>query len=121
MTLVCSGWRRAEGSGTRKVTIRAVPALPLAFMQLWLLLPPGEEIAETEYFNLQPNDIPRSGNTRVLLGEYGGVKADQMISHNVTYLDVSLGRGETWNLTPAARPGSWICLSALGPACDCRS
>ncbi|MCG7584687.1 pirin family protein [Photobacterium sp. OFAV2-7] len=76
---------------------------PFGIMQLWLLLPPGEEVAETEYFNLQPNDIPRSGNTRVLLGEYGGVKAAQMISHNVTYLDVSLRRGDTWNLTPAAR------------------
>ncbi len=68
--------------------------------QLWVLLPPEEETADVNYFNLQPGDIPVTGNTRVLLGEFNGTKAARNISQDVTYLEVTLSAGETWTFTP---------------------
>lgn len=69
----------------------------IGILQLWLLLPPNEEIAAVRYFNLQANDIPQLGNVRILLGEYQGVHAAKQVSHNVTYLHIRLNKGQSFN------------------------
>lgn len=68
--------------------------------QLWILLPPEEETAPVNYFNLQPEEIPSIGNTRVLIGEYQGTQAAIQISQDVTYLEVTLKAGDTWHISP---------------------
>ena len=77
------------------------PQEKMGIMQLWLMLDPEEEIAEVNYFNLQPEHIPQvAGNhsiTRVLLGQYLGTEAAQKIKHKATYLDVNLQKGNSWN------------------------
>ena len=72
------------------------------------MLDPEQESAEVNYFNLQPDDIPqlRDQNhnlTRVLLGEYHGIRATRKISHNVSYLDVHLKAGESWSFSPSEK------------------
>ena len=65
----------------------------IGILQLWLLLPPGEETAPVRYFDIQPNAIPQVDNVRVLLGEYNGVNAAIAVSHNVSYLHISIKKG----------------------------
>ena len=68
--------------------------------QLWILLPPQEETAPVNYFNLQPQNIPSIGNTRILLGEYQGQSSATAISQDVNYFEVRLGAGESWQYAP---------------------
>ncbi len=68
--------------------------------QLWILLPPEEEKAPVNYFNLQSDDIPTRGNTRVLLGEYQGLASAVAISQDVNYFEVNLKANESWQFIP---------------------
>ncbi len=84
------------------------PDNKIGIMQLWLMLDPQQETQPASYFNLQPEEIPQvqddNGNlTRVLLGEYQGLKAARAIKHNVTYLDVHLTTGESWEFSVPAK------------------
>ncbi len=69
----------------------------IGILQLWLLLPPAEETAPVRYFNLQPEEVPQVDNVRILLGAYQGVKAAAQVSHNVSYLHVSVKKGQCFN------------------------
>lgn len=87
------------------------PQAELGIMQLWLLLPPEEEVAAGVYFNCQPDQIPSISSagqtTRALLGSYStaegeSIQAAASISHNASYLDVQLSAGESWSFQPRA-------------------
>lgn len=69
----------------------------IGILQLWLLLPPEEETAPVRYFNLQPDEVPQVDNVRILLGEYQGIKAAAQVSHNVSYLHISVKKGQCFN------------------------
>jgi len=71
--------------------------IDIGIMQLWILLPPNEEIASTRYFSPKNKDIVRFENTRILLGSYQGKQASHTISQDVSYLDVNLKAGESWH------------------------
>lgn len=72
----------------------------IGILQLWAQLPPESESGPVEYFNLQPKEIPVSGNTRVVLGKYGKVVSPAKVPVDLTYLDVSLKSGEKWTYQP---------------------
>ena len=90
----------ASGSGIWHREEYEPKSARIGIHQLWVLLPPGEEEADTRYFNLQPGDIPSSGNTRVMLGEYQQAESAADISQDVSYLDVELGAGDSWQFSP---------------------
>lgn len=69
----------------------------IGIMQLWVLLPPNEEVACSRYFNLKNSDIIQTGNTRILLGTYQGKQARHKISQDISYLDINLKAGESWH------------------------
>src|ERR1700694_2973348 len=64
--------------------------------QLWIALPPEQELGPSESIYQAPEVIPRDGPARVLLGSYGiatsGIKAPSPIN----YLAVQLKAGERW-------------------------
>lgn len=68
----------------------------IGIMQLWVLLPPDEEVACSRYFNLKNSDINQVGNTRILLGAYKDKQACHKISQDISYLDINLKAGESW-------------------------
>jgi len=68
----------------------------IGIMQLWVLLPPDEEVACSRYFNLKNSDIIQVGNTRILLGAYKDKQACHKISQDISYLDINLKAGESW-------------------------
>lgn len=82
-------WHKEEYQGTKAKT-------DIGIMQLWVLLPPNEEVANSRYFSLKNKEITQFKNTRILLGSYQGQRAHQQISQDVSYLDVHLKAGESW-------------------------
>jgi len=80
----------ASGSGAWHKESYVAHQEHIGILQLWLLLPPQEELAAVKYFNIQPQDIPQVDNVRILLGEFNAVKAAIATSHNVSYLHISL-------------------------------
>lgn len=65
--------------------------------QLWMQLPPELEESEVEYQNIQPSDLPVVDNVKVIAGEYKGYKSPNKAPYNMTYLDVKLKAGETFD------------------------
>lgn len=77
--------------------------------QLWLQLPPDFEESEVEYANLTKEEIPEIENVKILVGKYLGVKGKMNVPVNMTYLDVSLKSGETWEFkTPKNQTTGFI-------------
>lgn len=72
-------------------------------LQLWVQLPRDLELGE-DYTHaiLEPDNIPRLGNTKILMGEYEGVRAGFQPPVDLLYLRVDLGRGDTWSFSPRA-------------------
>ena len=104
-------------------SIGSEPRADIGIMQLWLLLPPEEEVAAVNYFNLQPEQIPTISKpgqtTRALLGSYTtgdgeSIQAAASISHNASYLDVQLSAGETWSFQPPAKQSRGFVYPYLG-------
>jgi len=94
-------WHKESYQGTNTKT-------DIGIMQLWILLPPNEEIANTRYFNLKNKDIVQFENTRILLGSYQGNKASHTISQDVSYLDVNLKAGESWHFQHPSQTRGFI-------------
>lgn len=68
--------------------------------QLWVQLPPEEEEEPVKYIDRKPDEIPTAGNTRVLIGKYEGVESSAAVPADMTYLDVSLNKGDVWHFSP---------------------
>jgi redox-sensitive bicupin YhaK (pirin superfamily) len=78
--------------------------------QLWVALPPELESAPSASHYVMPEDVPREGPARVILGRYGG--ATSLIeSPPMTYLAVSLRSGERWSYrAPAGHDVAWVAV-----------
>ena len=63
--------------------------------QLWVAMPPALELAEAYSLYLGPQDLPRVGPARVLLGSFGGQTNPIPAPSDMTYLGVQLKAGET--------------------------
>ena len=81
--------------------------------QLWLALPPSEELGPSESIYLSPEEIPSTGPVSVLLGSYGGVDSPLKAPSPINYLAVRLKAGETWRYDPpAGHDVAWIALAS---------
>ncbi len=94
-------WMRAGGGTWHQGFIHPHGAATTGF-QLWLALPPGVEDGPAEGMYLAPEDVPQVENVRVLLGEYQKAENRIRTPSPITYLDVSLAKGQTWAFVPPA-------------------
>ena len=79
--------------------------------QLWLALPPEQELGPVESIYQKPRDIHASGPAAVLLGTLGGVSSPLRAPASINYLAVRLKAGEAWRYEPPA--DHTICWVAL--------
>lgn len=66
----------------------------LGIHQLWLQLPETLEEAKPSYENVQPEQLPKVGNVKVVIGTYQEAVSPLRIPFNLTYLDVTLEKGQ---------------------------
>ncbi len=69
---------------------------------LWVALPAALENAPAFSRHLAPSDVPQLGPVRLLLGQYGTARGAVEAPSEMTYLSVTLARGERWHYTPPA-------------------
>jgi redox-sensitive bicupin YhaK (pirin superfamily) len=78
--------------------------------QLWVAMPPELELAEPHSQYLSASDFHFAGPSRVIAGEYDGVKSI-VESPRGTYLDVRLKVGQRWTFHPSkGHDVAWIAL-----------
>jgi redox-sensitive bicupin YhaK (pirin superfamily) len=68
--------------------------------QLWIALPPELELGPTISIYQAPEDVPRHGPARVLLGSYGSASSTITSPSPINYLAVRLKAGECWRYEP---------------------
>ncbi len=73
---------------------------PIFGIQLWLALPPGQELAPYEARYVAAETVRRQGPARVLLGSYGDAGSQVDTGLPINYLAVQLAAGEAWTYTP---------------------
>src|ERR1700688_3365476 len=80
--------------------------------QLWIALPPDQELGPSESIYQAPEFIPQDGPARVLLGSYGTATSAIKTPSPMNYLAVRLKAGERWNYQPPA--GHTVLWTAVG-------
>ena len=79
--------------------------------QLWLALPPHQELGPVESIYQKPQDVHAKGPATVLLGTLGEVSSPLMAPSSINYLAVRLKAGEIWRYDPPA--DHFVCWIAL--------
>ena len=80
--------------------------------QLWLALPPDEELGSVENVYLAPEDVARDGPARVLVGTHGDGTSSLRFPTSLNYLAVRLRACESWRYQPAAdHQLGWVAVS----------
>jgi redox-sensitive bicupin YhaK (pirin superfamily) len=80
--------------------------------QLWLALPPGQELGPVENVYLAPDAVARDGPARVLVGTHGGATSSINAPASLNYLAVRLRAGQSWRYQPAVdHTVGWVALS----------
>lgn len=103
-------WMMA-GGGVWHTSALANTSRVLGF-QLWVAMPPALELAPAYSTYLGPEEVPRSGPARVLLGTYAGHTNPIPAPSDITYLAVHLKAGERWRFEPPA--GHTVAWMAVG-------
>jgi len=81
--------------------------------QLWLALPPQEELGAVENIYLSPDSVARDGPARILVGSHGGATSSLQTITPLNYLAVHLQAGESWRYQPALdHTVRWLALSS---------
>jgi redox-sensitive bicupin YhaK (pirin superfamily) len=81
--------------------------------QLWLALPPEQELGPTENIYLNADAVARDGPAHVLVGTHGGATSVLNPPGSLNYLAVRLRPGESWRFQPAGdHTVGWVSLSA---------
>ena len=70
--------------------------------QLWISLPPAQELGPSESIYQAPETIRRDEPARVLLGSYGTASSAIKAPSPINYLAVRLKAGEQWRYQPPA-------------------
>jgi redox-sensitive bicupin YhaK (pirin superfamily) len=70
--------------------------------QLWIALPPDQELGPPQSVYQAPEDVPHDGPARVLLGSYGTATNAIKVPSRINYLAVRLEAGERWRYQPPA-------------------
>ncbi|MEJ6022279.1 pirin family protein [Ramlibacter sp. PS4R-6] len=97
-------WMRASGGAWH--TGRMTGTARGRGLQLWVAMPPRFENAQPHAQYIAPNEVPRVGPARVLLGRYGGAFSPIAAPGSATYLYVELKKGQRWTFTPT--PGHTV-------------
>jgi redox-sensitive bicupin YhaK (pirin superfamily) len=80
--------------------------------QLWLALPPEQELGPVETVYLPPDAVARDGPARVLVGTHGTASSSLKAPASLNYLAVRLRAGEFWRYQPAIdHTVGWVALS----------
>jgi redox-sensitive bicupin YhaK (pirin superfamily) len=80
--------------------------------QLWMALPPEQELGEVESIYQSREALQRQGPAIVLLGKYVGVSSRLDPPSSMTYLFVYLKAGESWSYRPPSNHTvAWVALS----------
>ena len=79
--------------------------------QLWIALPPEQELAPAESVYLPPDEVASAGQVQVLLGRYGTVKSSIASPPSLNYLAVRLKAGDRWQFQPEL--GHTVCWIAI--------
>ena len=80
--------------------------------QLWLALPPDQELGAVENIYLAPDAVARDGPARVLVGTHGGATSSLKAPASLNYLAVRLRSGESWRYQPAIdQTVGWVAVS----------
>ena len=80
--------------------------------QLWLALPPDDELGQVENVYLAPDSVARDGPARVLVGTHGTARSSLKAPASLNYLAVRLRAGEFWRYQPAIdHTVGWVALS----------
>jgi redox-sensitive bicupin YhaK (pirin superfamily) len=101
-------WMRAGGGVWHKG--EPAPGLMQGF-QLWIALPPEQELAPAQSIYLPPHEVEESGAVRVVLGRYGTAKSPIPAPPSINYLVVQLKDKEHWRFEPDV--GSTVCWVAV--------
>ena len=81
--------------------------------QLWLALPPNQELGPVESIYQKPQDVHAKGPATVLLGTLGEVSSPLKAPSSINYLAVRLKAGETWRYDPPADHSvCWVALAS---------
>ena len=81
--------------------------------QLWLALPPDQELGDVESIYQAADAVAADGPARVLLGAYGNAKSTLRAPSPLNYLAVHLKAGETWRYQPPkGHSVAWLALAA---------
>jgi redox-sensitive bicupin YhaK (pirin superfamily) len=79
--------------------------------QLWLALPPEQELGPVETVYLAPDAVARDGPARVLVGSHGAARSSINAPASLNYLAVRLRAGESWRYLPAVdHTVGWVAL-----------
>jgi redox-sensitive bicupin YhaK (pirin superfamily) len=80
--------------------------------QLWLALPPEQELGAVENVYLAPDAVARDGPARVLVGTHGAAASTLAFPASLNYLAMSLRAGESWRYHPAFDHAvGWVAVS----------
>lgn len=102
-------WMRAGGGVWH--TGRAAAGSLVRGFQLWIALPPEQELAPAESIYLSPHEVEESGAVRVVLGRYGTAKSPIPAPPSINYFVVQLKDKEHWRFEPDV--GSTVCWVAV--------
>ena len=81
--------------------------------QLWIALPPDQELGTAESIYLAAQDIRRAGPASVLLGALDQARSPLPAPSSANYLAVRLKAGEAWRYDPPAdHTVCWIALAS---------
>lgn len=101
-------WMRAGGGVWHRG--EAAAGLMQGF-QLWIALPPEQELSQAESVYLSPHQVQESGPVRVVLGRYGSAKSPIAAPSSINYFVVQLKDKEHWQFEPDI--GSTVCWVAV--------
>jgi redox-sensitive bicupin YhaK (pirin superfamily) len=80
--------------------------------QLWIALPPEQELGPVESIYQAPQNVRRIGPASVLLGRLGATSSPLAAPSSLNYLAVRLKAGESWRYDPPAdHTVCWVALS----------
>jgi redox-sensitive bicupin YhaK (pirin superfamily) len=86
-------WMKAGGGAWHKSTFHSAVTGLLAF-QFWFALPPKMEDGPSESLYVDPRDVPKRDNFKLLIGDYDGLKSPIPAPMNVAVIDVVLNKND---------------------------
>lgn len=106
---ICAGGGVWHQENYVKKSIVTSKMWSMVLYQLWLQLPPSREEGEVEYQNIQPEDLPKINDVKVIAGTYKGQTSPLRAPYSMTYLDVQLKAGEQFEFqTPKEQTTGFV-------------